>query len=190
MTHDPGHPGEPDDPDDRGDPGDPHDARNIAELPREHRFGERGMPIVGHDEDGVPIPDLARIPKERWREALAPLPHPVRRRATRTVDYADISAALVAVAQLELEDAARMGRSLEVSPRLPVPDPGPRPTRPLTSRQVNLRLGPDSYDRLARAASLHGCRPTELARVLTMRGVSRMLAEQRRDEQPGGPWSS
>jgi hypothetical protein len=53
---------------------------------------------------------------------------------------------------------------------------------------VNFRLGPQSYDLLARAATLLGCRPAELARVLTMRGVNRMLAEQRRDERPGGPW--
>src|SRR3954451_19169919 len=57
----------------------------------------RGLPIVGYN-DGEPIPNLARIPREGWRAALAPLRRHTRQlsRATVvTVDDARVAGILV-----------------------------------------------------------------------------------------------
>jgi len=48
---------------------------------------------------------------------------------------------------------------------------------PLT--QVNFRLSAGQHERLVEAAQRVGAKPTELARILTMRGVEHMLWEER-----------
>ncbi|HSJ17031.1 MAG TPA: hypothetical protein VK920_02945 [Solirubrobacterales bacterium] len=62
----------------------------------------------------------------------------------------------------DIADIARVGR------RKPV-------------RQVGIKLRPDDYDALARAARLYGARPTTLARLLVNRGVRAVLDVERND---------
>lgn len=46
-------------------------------------------------------------------------------------------------------------------------------------RQVGIKLRPDDYEALARAARLYGARPTTLARLLVNRGVRAVLEAER-----------
>ena len=136
-----------------------------------------GVPIRGY-RGGEPIPDLGRLPQERWRDVLRPLSRSTQLAAKSTVrTVADAQAAGILVGELLLEDATALARADEAPPRMPAgapPPPGP-------SRQVNYRLGPEEYARLLAAARLFAMRPTTLARVLTVRGVDSALCEARRD---------
>jgi hypothetical protein len=131
-----------------------------------------GMPIRGWHY-GEPIPDLDRIPQERWREVLAPL-----RRGTRRVAMSgtqrDFRSAAILVGEL-LADDGRV--DLGAPPAMPTGAPPAREA----GRQVNFRLGATEHDRLVAAARLFAMRPATLARVLTVRGVDRALYEERRD---------
>lgn len=100
---------------------DPHSPREDDELgldlddeepwpaPVEPPPTHDGMPIRGWHY-GEPIPDLDRIPQERWREVLAPL-----RRRTRQVAMSatqgDVRAAAILVGELSVDD-----RSLDAAP--------------------------------------------------------------------------
>lgn len=157
--------------DDDEDDDDDDGAPPVADPPRMHD----GIPIRGW-YGGEPVPDLDRIPQERWREVLAPL-----RRATRQWAAAgtqsDVVAATILVSQLADADSAARHRAVSAPP--PGMPAGAPPARG-AGRQVNFRLGPDEFERVAEAARLFAMRPTTLARVLTMRGVDRALYEHRR----------
>ncbi len=162
---------------------DPYDGDRDGDVwadlePIEPRFHD-GMPIAGY-LGGEPIPHLGRLPRERWRASLEPLMHRTRRRAVSTVrSPEDASVALALVGELELDDGAAVERAQSAPPpRLPA---GALPAT-ASSRQVNFRLGPREYARLERAAELFAARPTTLARMLTVRGVDRVLYEERRDK--------
>jgi hypothetical protein len=137
-----------------------------------------GIPITGWFK-GEPIPDLNALPQDRWMEVLRPLSHWPRTHATatlRTVDEARVAATIKG--RLLLEGRPRgIGPVEDAPPRMP---DGAPPARG-AGRQINFRLGPDEHARLAEAAELFAMRPTALARVLTMRGVNRVLYEERRD---------
>jgi len=127
------------------------------------------------------MPDLARIPKERWREALAPFSPIARRNAVRTLrdPKEQFDAMLIAgdCAKADAEARARMGRATE-DVRIPAPAPEAR-RGPRRTHQVNVRLYPRDFDRLARAAGVLAATPTELARILIVRGTARVLDEAR-----------
>jgi hypothetical protein len=57
----------------------------------------------------------------------------------------------------------------------------PRVGRRKPVHQVRIKLRPDDYDALARAARLYGARPTTLARLLVNRGVRAVLDGERND---------
>jgi hypothetical protein len=139
----------------------------VAEPPQTHD----GMPIRGWHH-GEPVPDLDRIPKERWRAVLAPL-----RPGTRTVAMSGTQRDFIAAAVLVGDLLADDGPADTAPPAMPAG----APPRRGAGRQVNFRLGPDEHDRLVAAARLFAMRPTTLARVLTMRGVERALYEERCD---------
>lgn len=119
--------------------------------------------------DGEDVPDLTRIPPERWAAALRPL-RP--------------SARIMAASNLAQGGPLRLA-ALDLARTLPGPAPAAPvvaqrpevPTRPAASRQVNLRLPAHQHEDLARAAALVGMRPTALARALVISGVNRTLAE-------------
>ena len=134
-----------------------------------------GMPIHGWLR-GEPIPNLDRIPQERWREVLAPLRHATRQVA-RSHTQRDVVAASILVGDLWLEDGAARERAVSAPP--PGMPAGALPARAI-AHQVNFRLGAGEYERLVEAAELFAMRPTSLARVLTVRGVDRALHEARR----------
>ena len=149
-------------------------AAGEPEAPQMHD----GIPIRGY-RGGEPIPDLGRLPQERWREVLAPLRHGTRQAAKCTVHtVADAQAAGILVGELLLQDGTAVARAEAAPPpRMPA---GALPARG-SSRQLNYRLSAHEHARLLEAARLFGMRPTTLARVLTVRGVDRALYEERRD---------
>jgi hypothetical protein len=129
------------------------------------------MPIRGWHR-GEPIPDLDRIPQERWRAVLAPL-RPGTRQVAMSGTQSDVRAAAILVGELLADD----GPGDAAPPGMPAGAPPRRGAR----RQVSFRLGAEEHDRLAAAGRLFAMRPSTLARVLTMRGVDRALYEERRD---------
>ncbi len=134
-----------------------------------------GIPIRGW-HGGEPIPDLDRIPQDRWREVLAPLSHSTRQIA-KAGTQSDVVAASILVGELLLDDGDARDRAVSAPP----PGmPGGVPPARGPGRQVNFRLGADEFARLAETARLFAMRPTTLARVLTVRGVDRALSEHQR----------
>jgi hypothetical protein len=135
------------------------------------------IPIRGYNR-GEPIPDLGRLPQDRWREALIPLSPRTRHLAQGTVaTVADAIAANILVGGLIVEAPPPQLRVRPPSMPRAVADPPARGGR----RQVNFRLGPDEHARLLEAARTFGMRPGALARLLTVRGVDRALRDARRD---------
>ena len=133
------------------------------------------IPITGYNR-GEPLPDLSRLPQDRWTEVLRPLSAGTRRRAVASVATpADVLAALALVTDLMLEDPppGALPPATPMPPRVPAPRRG-------SSRQVNFRLGPDEHSRLVEAARMYGLRPGTFARLLTVRGVDAALYEKRR----------
>ncbi|MDQ3723173.1 MAG: hypothetical protein M3376_08950 [Actinomycetota bacterium] len=134
------------------------------------------MPITGYNR-GEPIPDLGRLPEERWREVLRPLRPFTRQIAKGSVSsVADAITAGILVGDLMLED--RPAGAFPPAPGMPG---GCDPPVRGSSRQVNFRLGPEEHGRLLEAARAYGMRAPALARLLTVRGVDRALHDARRD---------
>lgn len=162
-------------------PPDPPDPSDEPDDESEH-----GFPIRGYAW-GQPIPALDRIPRERWREVMAPLRPMARKSAANAVALGGISAALALVGELEIADAAPQAAALDAPPpRLPAGSPPKHPNA--SSRQINFRLAAGQYERLVRAAGLYGVRPTTLARMMTVAGVDRALYEARRAHEQEKPW--
>jgi len=137
-----------------------------------------GVPIRGWWR-GEPIPDLAALPQERWRDVLRPLSPFTRKQASpgvRSIAEARVFSQIIG--ELSLEDGDRRARAQNAPP--PAMPAGAMPANE-ASRQINFRLGPSEYERLVEVAKLFAMRPTTLARVLTVRGVERALYEERRD---------
>ena len=159
--------------DDNGgdDCGDESAASDEVQAPRDDAY-------FRSPDDGQLIPNLSRMPEERWLEALRPLNPYQRRRAANTVGMAKIRTATALIGQLMLDDDAARARAFATPPvALSSGDPPPKGAR----RQVNFRLGPGEHARLIEAARVFGMRPNVLARLLTVRGVDRALREARRD---------
>lgn len=133
-------------------------------------------------ESGLDVPDLARIPRQRWYDALAPLPALVRRLASENeVAHAEFSSLIALWGKLELDDAARGQRVRAAAGRVPSwPEPPPAPPLRRRGRQVNVRLGEEDTERLGRAARIFGTSSTQLARMLIVHGAKRMLEEHAR----------
>src|SRR2546421_4843977 len=94
---------------------------------------------------GEPVPDLRKIDRSRWREALTPLSHAARMEAARAAPkrgFLDPEDAMILVTKLELEDGGRrraLGRIAERPPIQPPPRAGAA-GEVRSSRQVNVRL--------------------------------------------------
>lgn len=137
-------------------------------------------PAFADDDGDERVPDLSRIPRERWLEALRPLSRYERIVARDSLtNQAEVSIVLSLIGQLALEDGEARARAIAApAPRVPLGDP---PPIELPRRQVNFRLGDGEHARLLEAARLFGMRPNMLARLLTVRGVDRALTEARSD---------
>ena len=135
------------------------------------------IPVRGSNR-GEPIPDLALLPQERWREVLTPLSPYTRQLAKGTVGSIPDAIAVNALVGDLIVSAPPPGLAA-APPPLPrsVADPPVRGSR----HQVNFRLSADEHARLSRVARAFGMRPGPLARLLTVRGVERALYEERRD---------
>lgn len=132
---------------------------------------------------GRPVPDLRRIPRSRWEDALR-VTHPIARRqaASSVAELRDVGYVLAMAARLELEDAERDAHIADrASERIAHPMALPAPTRPEIRRtamkQVSFRLTADAYADLARAARIIDSSPGTLARLLTVRGARGLLLE-------------
>lgn len=129
-------------------------------------------------DGGEPIPDLSRMPEDRWLDALRPLSRNGRIRAQNTLSPQKAGVVMALIGELLLEDGEVRARARAAPPpRMPSGDPPPREAR----RQVNFRLGAGEHARLTEAARAYGMRPNVLARVLTVRGVERALRDASRD---------
>lgn len=148
--------------------------------PDENQGRLRGYPFpIRSGIFGDPIPDLKRIPRARWREALALVSSAARAAAGQGL-LGDREA-VMHVAQLEL-----------VLPPARWEPPTPTPGIPAAQargtggggagRQLNVRLRPDDHEALVRAARLFAMTPTQLARTFIVDGARRALAER----QDGG----
>lgn len=128
-----------------------------GELPPPGGFSQR------RPESGLDVPDLARIPRRRWYDALAPLPPLVRRLSSENaVAHAEFTSLFALWGKLELDDAARGERVRAAVGRAPSwPEPPPPPRR--RGRQVNVSLGEEDTERL-----------------LIVHGAKRMLEEHGR----------
>lgn len=163
---------------------DPLDVRFLMDPVQEDQAADEqaGYPIIEWYL-GQPVPDLNEIAEDRWRTVLTPLTRPVREAAARRVRSLDQSRRATALVLLELEDGdgeEQTQRRAQRPQTLPTSTWAGRPER--ASRQVNFRISAAQHERLAQAAQRVGAKPTELARILTMRGVEHMLWEERRRE--------
>lgn len=129
---------------------------------------------------GHPVPDLERLPRERWEEALRQIPRFVRSRAIFTAEERWGEAGKL-VSEIESdEDERRIAADARVAFPPPVPGRGATPApRARGGRQVNFRLSPADHQRLADAAELLGLKVAQLARLLALRGVAQILEEAR-----------
>jgi len=139
--------------------------------------GEIDYPVAGW-LFGEPIPNLDELPSERWREVLGPLSGRTRTWAMRRVANIDRRiAAMELAAELEKHDQQRADALRRAAARSS-PLPAPRTDRE-GLRQVNLKLRPDQVEDLRRLAATLSLKPTQLARMLVVNGVRRMLYEER-----------
>jgi hypothetical protein len=126
---------------------------------------------------GHPIPDLARIPRERWEEVLRQTHPTVREHASRALDELKLVAEANVIGwRIRDEELARAKAARKVV-AFPAPLPGAVVPKRTRYKQVNIRLPPARYEDLCEAASIIGMRPTALVRMLTIRGVTQILAE-------------
>jgi len=150
------------------------------------------FPIRSH-HCGEPIPDLSKIPEERWVEAVTPLSSRGREMA---IDLARPRVDPLAIGTLILElprprAAGPDGRIAAMHAGTEMPRPGPltvgdavgaaAPKR-RDSRQVGFRLTDEQYAELEAACAEFDLRPGQLARMLVHNGVRRVLYEARQRE--------
>jgi len=133
---------------------------------------------------GHPVPDLDRLPRERWEEVLRQVPPAVREFAASALStHEDVLEAHAVAREINYDEYDRKQRAREAI-GFPPPVPVPEAPRPLGQRraphQVNFRLHPVQYEKLVDAAEFLGMKPSQLARFLTLRGVSQVLAERDR----------
>lgn len=139
--------------------------------------------------NGEPIPDLHRIPRERWEEVLRPLSDSTLFLVpSRNGGAGDLEGMLRIIGHIKLNRPSKRR-----TPPLPGPPPAgridddelERMQRPgARSRQVNLRLGRDVHEQLCEIAGELGLRPTQLARLLVTNGLRRYAYEERRLSGP------
>ena len=118
------------------------------------------------------VPDLARIARDRWPQALIPLSRRLRTSAAigRGLPTDEIFALTDRLPPSPSEAAWAAVRAGQA-----VPVPGAMRSR--AGRQVNVRLQAHEHERLQRAAAILGARPSQVVRMLVLNGVRRVLAE-------------
>lgn len=131
------------------------------------------MPVRGQ-LFGPGLPDLAKIAEEQWYEVLVPLDEQQRTRAAccpglgkRALDAVELAGSMPPPASTAAHAA------LDGAPSIPVPTTG----SPNAGRQLNIRMPRAAYADLQTAATLLGATPAQVARMLVLNGVRRVLAE-------------
>jgi len=123
---------------------------------------------------GPSVPDLRLIDPDLWSEVLAPIPGELRFRVVRHPGLGRWAARAFDLADSLPPAASEAARAaVSAGPSIPVPSASRR--RP--GRQLNVRLRDEEYEDLHTAARLLGAKPTQLARMLVLNGVRRVLAE-------------
>lgn len=138
------------------------------------------FPVADHAW-GLPVPDLRRIPQDRWLEVLRPLPRRVRMKASHTAPTRAVSDVLILIGGLDLEDAEREHAAREAARRSPdVPAPSVEPVRSAErrwGRQISMRISDEQFEKLQRAASHLGLTHTQCARMFVLNGSARVVYE-------------
>jgi hypothetical protein len=125
-----------------------------------------------------PVPDLMAIPEERWREVLRQVPDEHRHRAARVLPQPHGANAIMLWLDLAREDQQRRQAADEKTAFPgPLPRPDARKTRLGRDHQISFRLSPAQYGQIIDAAKTLGLKPAQLARMLTLRGVTQILSE-------------
>lgn len=159
----------------RIDPAELHDWERSYFVPYETRWtgpDDGDMPVEWLP-GRIPIPALARIVPERWRQVLLPLNRGRREAAAR-------SHALVMA-----EKAIATGLWIELPPPPAVPAGGvtvrlgdtPRSEQRRT-RQLSIRVSHDEHAEIEASALLVGATPTTLARMLILGGARKIAHDQ------------
>jgi hypothetical protein len=125
-----------------------------------------------------PVPDLDAIPEDRWPGVLRQIPGHIRHKAAGLLVGARMGAAMKVVIDLAAEESRRLDEAYEkVGFPGPLPSPNARKARLSRHHQVSFRLTPGQYSQTVDAANALGLKPAQLARLLTLRGVAQVLAE-------------
>jgi hypothetical protein len=127
--------------------------------------------------------DLEAIPRDLWRQALAPL-HRQQRTwlASQLRDKRLRAEAMELAIELDFAEDDRKNARLEARHRArrtgaPLPTPSGDHPAGRGTVQVNMRLRRDDHARLAEAAATVGLKPTTLARALVLNGAAQILRD-------------
>jgi hypothetical protein len=126
---------------------------------------------------GHPIPDLAKIPRERWEEVLRQTHPSIREKASQTLGELKLMTEANTIGWRILDEERARAKAARTVVAFPTPLPGATVPKRTRYKQVNIRLPPARYEDLCEAATIIGMKPTALVRLLTIRGVTQMLAE-------------
>jgi hypothetical protein len=124
---------------------------------------------------GDPVPDLKRIPRERWPDALALVSSEARAVAGQA--FLGDPEATMYIVQLDLELPPARWKPATPAPSIPAARVRGAGGGEF-GRQLNVRLRPDDHEALARAARLFAMTPTQLARTFIVDGARQALAER------------
>ena len=127
--------------------------------------------------------ELERVPRQLWKQTLAPYHRSLRTVVVRQVsDSALREIAWQVAEELDREESTRtisLQREQAAGRRhgAPLPMPGADHGAVRRTVQINTRLRADDHARLRRAADAVGLRPTTLARALVLNGVAMILRD-------------
>jgi hypothetical protein len=123
-----------------------------------------------------PVPDLNAIPQEEWSEILRWCDGRARLHAVETLKtHGERVAANWVITELQAEARLRREDALRESAPPPTPTLSRELIRRSDVRQVNFRLSHTEYAELDRVARAYGVTCPRLARMLTIRGVRKVL---------------
>jgi hypothetical protein len=133
---------------------------------------------IASRRDGLPVPDLSRIPQEHWLRVLRACAPGTRRYAAETPEtHAERMLAQLRILQLRGEARERREKALQE----PAPPPAvsiPREvSRRRRARQVSFRLSVEEHAEVERVAYAYGTTSARLARMVTLRAVRKALGE-------------
>ncbi len=143
-----------------------------------------GRDAAGAGRMSVDNLELEKIPRHLWPQVLAPFHRSQRGYAAHRIPDPHLQAlAFEVVTELDFADGRQRHerdvahhRARRTAAPLPLPDGSHAAAE--STVQVNIRLRRDDYERLKKAASSVGLRPTTLARAFVLNGATKVLQER------------